>query len=86
MSMTDIVFLDDLVRHLNFGRFLCYKELTTTARDIFKELLSIVGTKEDLMYFAEKLDMLELILCGGPKEEELMIALIIENKHKETQT
>lgn len=68
MSMTDLAFLDDLVRHLSFGRHLCHKELTGTARRIFKELLGAVGTKEDLMYFAEKLEMVELVLCGGPRE------------------
>lgn len=86
MSMTDLAFLDDLVRHLSFGKLLCHKELTATARGILKELLSAMGTKEDLMFFAEKLDMPELILCGGAREEELLVALIIENKHKETQT
>lgn len=45
-----------------------------------------LGSKEDLMYFAEKLDMLDLILCGGQREEELLIALVVDNKHKETQT
>lgn len=36
MSMTDLAFLDDLVRHLSFGKLLCHKELTATARGIFK--------------------------------------------------
>lgn len=34
--MTDLAFLDDLVRHLSFGKLLCHKELTATARGIFK--------------------------------------------------
>jgi hypothetical protein len=46
------VFLDDLVKQLNPNRTLSHKELTITARNIVKELLFLVGSKEDLMYFA----------------------------------
>lgn len=38
------------------------------------------------MYFAERLEMLELVLCGGAREEELLVALIVDNRHREVQT
>jgi hypothetical protein len=68
INMTEIVFLEDVIKQLNINRTLSHKELTLVARNIVKELLLLVGTKEDLMYFAEKLDMVELVLCGGPRE------------------
>jgi hypothetical protein len=68
MNMTEIIFLEDVIKQLNINRTLSHKELTLVARRIVKELLLLVGTKEDLMYFAEKLDMVELVLCGGSRE------------------
>lgn len=38
------------------------------------------------MFFAERLEMVELVLCGGRKEEELLVSLIVDNGHREAQT
>lgn len=85
LNLTDVVFLEDLVNILNPSRWNIHKGLKETARIIVRELLDL-SSKDDLMYFAERLDMVELVLCGGPMEEELLVALIVDNRHREVQT
>lgn len=53
---------------------------------MFADLVKHFGTNEDLMFFAEKMELPELILCGQGREETLLIDLIVSNKHKEVQT
>lgn len=68
LNLTDVVFLDDLVSILSPSRHLIYEDLKKIAKTIVRELLDL-SSKDDLMYFAERLEMLELVLCGGAREE-----------------
>lgn len=57
------------------------------AREMFHELIRRCGTNEDRIYFAEKLDFYDLILTGSnehpdPREESILIDLLIEIKYK----
>jgi hypothetical protein len=85
MNLSEVIFLDDLIRQVNPNRGLAHKGLTAAARRIMRQLLE-VSSKEDLMFFAERLEMVELVLCGGPREEEMLVALIVDNGHREVQT
>jgi hypothetical protein len=85
LNLTDVVFLEDLVSILNPSRHVIHKGLKEIARIIVRELLDL-SSKDDLMYFSERLEMLELVLCGGAREEELLVALIVDNRHRDVQT
>lgn len=65
---TEIVFLDDLVKQLDTRRAECSRDINSLARSIFQLLLRNHGKNEDFMYFAEKLNMSELILVGRNQE------------------
>ena len=63
-----------------------YSGVFEGARKAFGEVVRHCGTNEDLMFFGEKMEMPQLIMCGDQRQEGLLVDLIIENRHKDVQT
>lgn len=56
LHVTEIIFLDEIVKLLE-NKKLNNIEFTTISKTILKLIILSLGSNEDYMYFAEKLDM-----------------------------
>jgi hypothetical protein len=63
----ELVFIDDVVNQLNKSEADKYKEFNTIAREILHTLIKSYGKNDDMIYFAEKLDYLDLILTENKR-------------------
>lgn len=93
LNLTDLIFIEnvlvlssDIVKVPEGNQKVKLVEIIGISKDIIIDLLKKIGTNDDIIFFAEKLDLQNMILCGGEREEQLLIDMIVQNKHKEVQT
>lgn len=91
LQFCELIFVEDALSKIDKRHEDSKREGNQLIRNILHQLIKDYGTNDDIIYFAEKLDFFDLILIAkkdefDPREETILLDLLIETKYKGNET
>lgn len=91
LQFCELIFVEDALSKIDKRHEDSKREGNQLIRSILHQLIKDYGTNDDIIYFAEKLDFFDLILIAkkdefDPREETILLDLLIETKYKGNET
>lgn len=91
LQFCELIFIEDVLAKIDKRNEDSKREGNQLIRNIIHHLVKDYGTNDDIIYFAEKLDFFDLILIAkkdefDPREETILLDLLIETKYKGNET